>query len=467
MKVRRTCRSCGYVWEQSGSGAFAAGCLGWVWQTIWVIITTLIFRRATYIDVAKASDEATIKTRCPKCGTQDNYKTEYVKDEKELPEAEPKPENKIEPKPKKDVSGSTLFYLSLFLGYLGVDRFYAGKIGTGILKLLTIGGIGIWWIIDLILILCDKFKDSSGKAIKMQGSKIIPACLISLPCLLCVAFWMGKSPEKKVIKQYATEQVAKDSLQNEESYAQAKQLFDEGKYSEALPDLKKVGSKHKEYGEAQNMLAFADEYAKASEAMLNLSYYIYNKNEFAASPEFQSALKNAAVAKDKTKVLAAIVVAFGVAANNIELCEKFQKSEMKYLKPQERDKLKAELKKLITPARNKLKNEQRRDFPILRKEYAKITSENLWSINYEVEARGNRNSRLEFTHIMFANNANIEDFQKKILIETGVINDIKLLRFKSIAYKWSKHNDKYTYYEYDTPADDVEVNENTMGEVKK
>ena len=42
--------------------------------------------------------------------------------------------------------------LSIFLGELGIDRFYLGYIGTGILKLITCGGFGIWWLIDLIKI---------------------------------------------------------------------------------------------------------------------------------------------------------------------------------------------------------------------------------------------------------------------------------------------------------------------------
>lgn len=43
--------------------------------------------------------------------------------------------------------------LSLFLGTLGIDRFYAGDVTKGILKLLTFGGCGIWAIIDLFLIM--------------------------------------------------------------------------------------------------------------------------------------------------------------------------------------------------------------------------------------------------------------------------------------------------------------------------
>lgn len=56
----------------------------------------------------------------------------------------------------------TTWLLSLLLGILGVDRFYLGKIGTGILKLVTFGGVGIWALVDLILILTNKMRDKQG-----------------------------------------------------------------------------------------------------------------------------------------------------------------------------------------------------------------------------------------------------------------------------------------------------------------
>ena len=49
---------------------------------------------------------------------------------------------------------TTAIILSIFLGWLGVDRFYLGYTGLGILKLLTCGGWGVWWVIDIILIAC-------------------------------------------------------------------------------------------------------------------------------------------------------------------------------------------------------------------------------------------------------------------------------------------------------------------------
>ena len=58
------------------------------------------------------------------------------------------------------------FVLCLLLGGFGAHRFYVGKIGTGILMLLTFGGLGIWVLIDLIVILCGAFTDKDGNKIR-------------------------------------------------------------------------------------------------------------------------------------------------------------------------------------------------------------------------------------------------------------------------------------------------------------
>jgi TM2 domain-containing membrane protein YozV len=58
----------------------------------------------------------------------------------------------------------TLLFCVL-LGWIGVHRFYVGKIGTGILMVVTLGGFGIWMLIDLILIAVGSFRDKEGRRV--------------------------------------------------------------------------------------------------------------------------------------------------------------------------------------------------------------------------------------------------------------------------------------------------------------
>jgi ribosomal protein L40E len=64
--------------------------------------------------------------------------------------------------PVSTYSGVVALLLCFFLGYLGVHRFYVGKIGTGLLWLVTGGLFGIGWLIDLVVIACGRFRDFRG-----------------------------------------------------------------------------------------------------------------------------------------------------------------------------------------------------------------------------------------------------------------------------------------------------------------
>ncbi len=67
-----------------------------------------------------------------------------------------------------DKDWTVLLILSILLGGLGADHFYAGKIGTGVLKLLTVGGCGIWALYDIIMVATEKFVDSDGNVVTKQ-----------------------------------------------------------------------------------------------------------------------------------------------------------------------------------------------------------------------------------------------------------------------------------------------------------
>ena len=67
---------------------------------------------------------------------------------------------------KSEKSFVVALILAVLVGVLGIHRFYVGKIGTGILQLITLGGFGIWALIDIILIAVGSFKDKAGKPLK-------------------------------------------------------------------------------------------------------------------------------------------------------------------------------------------------------------------------------------------------------------------------------------------------------------
>lgn len=109
---------------------------------------------------------------CQECGAKAEEKNEVQKNKK---------------KPKKK-SGKTALLLCVFFGFLGVHRFYVGKIGSGILTLITGGLLGLWTIVDLIRLAQNKFTDKHGNyLIVTENTSLKQRLIITLGSLI---FWL-------------------------------------------------------------------------------------------------------------------------------------------------------------------------------------------------------------------------------------------------------------------------------------
>jgi hypothetical protein len=80
------------------------------------------------------------------------------------PEQQPFPEPEISKRSRGVALG-----LCAFGGFFGLHRFYTGKTGTGVAMLLTLGGFGVWWLYDIVLLAAGEFRDSDDLPLRNWG----------------------------------------------------------------------------------------------------------------------------------------------------------------------------------------------------------------------------------------------------------------------------------------------------------
>jgi len=105
------------------------------------------------------------------------------------------------------------------------------------------------------------------------------------------------------------------------------------------------------------------------------------------------------------------------------------------------------IKKMALTLKEKVSALQVKQFPKMRKEYARIMANKVWENDVYVSIEDPRSTVLNITGSVFVTNKNISEIEQKIS------DDIIWLRFKDIRYRWYKGQDEYTHYDIKSPSD--------------
>lgn len=138
-----------------------------------------------------------------------------------VPEAEPDVEGGIDEDDADEVdleashlSRTAALGLAVLLGGLGAHRFYAGRIPTGLLMLLTLGGLGFWWIVDVVMVASGEFRDSEGRRL---------------------VYWEGADPEYDALYDTHLELLRASARGVDSSHEPAPERDEEGTWAASQP----------------------------------------------------------------------------------------------------------------------------------------------------------------------------------------------------------------------------------------
>jgi hypothetical protein len=233
---------------------------------------------------------------------------------------------------------------------------------------------------------------------------------------------------------------------SEEIVNSSRKSIEKGDYKSAISELKKIGQGDSLYFEAQTLIAEADSLLKITEI-----------EKVEKTKQSGSIINTDSINLDKTRTHLRV------------LLEEFQSGEINKVSFESQAGLQEIMISIKTWSKAILENEnstdsisvksakelrkyvteyQKKNFPKIRKQCAKVMAENLWEHDAYVTTAGSRNEIVNFSAGLFAANKNIKDFHEQ------TAPTLKMYRFKEFRYRWYKEASEYTYYKETPPSDD-------------
>lgn len=226
-----------------------------------------------------------------------------------------------------------------------------------------------------------------------------------------------------------------DTISSKTNIESANKFIEQGNYKNAITDLEKIEKTDSLYNKAQLLIKKADSLNNLSEEEKLIAKKIEEEN----TKKEELLKQKEQIEREIKSIDEGIKFADGNSIEELQMDIVVLATWAKIIKEADESE-ENEIKNLGKKLKSKVSQIQIREFPNLRKQYAKIVANKMWENDIEVYANGSGKRYINFTGGVFAANKNKKDFQSQL-------NEIlTMFRFKQSRYRWYKGEDEYTYW---------------------
>lgn len=270
------------------------------------------------------------------------------------------------------------------------------------------------------------------------------ALIVGLVKPSLVLRWTNKPTRLKVIGYWFLSIIATgilgvmfidDTINAKANIESANKYIESGNYSNAISELEKIQKTDTLYNNAQLLIKKADSLSNLTDEEKKIANEL--KAENAKKEELLKQKEQ--LEREIKSIDEGIKFADGNSIDELQMDIVVFATWAKIIKESEESE-ETEIKNLGKKLKTKVSRIQVREFPNLRKQYAKIVANKMWENDIEVSANGTGKRYINFSGGVFAANKNKKEFQ------TQVQEVLNMFRFKQARYRWYKGESEYTYY---------------------